>query len=88
MTEIAAKLLTREEAAAFVGVPVRLLESAARFHIAPAFYRFTHKSVYYDRDELLRWKAERQVSPALEEMREREIPTEATRRHTLKPTSP
>jgi hypothetical protein len=64
MTDLAPSLLTRKDAAALLGIPEGLLvDTARRKRGGPPFYKFTQRTVLYDRDELLHWHASVRVLP-------------------------
>ena len=55
-------LLTRREAAELLGIPENLLvDTARRKRGGPPFYKFTTRTILYDRGELLRWFAASRV---------------------------
>jgi hypothetical protein len=65
MSDIESSLLTRKEAANLLGIPEGLLvDTARRKRGGPPFYKFTTRTILYDREELLKWFATARVAPA------------------------
>lgn len=58
------EIMTRTEAAAYLGVPVLFLQDAARRGDGPPFIRFSLRTVRYRKADLDAYRAARVVAPA------------------------